>query len=422
MAQTPRRLKVAIVGGGIGGLITAISLHHFCNDAHIDIHVYEQAQKYKEIGAGVSLGPNAGRILQKIGLYDPIWAIASKSDIWFSIRRFDNGEEIITLRSNTTDVSHLHVHRAELLDLLMQTVQERKAALLHTGKRCSRVYDNGKTIAVEFQDGETIEADLVLGADGIHSPVRQSFPKEEARYGGMIVYRGVLPVSKLEEWWPFDMYACCWSGRGKYFLVYPISNGTMVNIGAFVTVNEAEVGDTAQKWTMQGDRRDIENYYTDWDPTVHKIIQLMDEKPLKWVLHDHELCDRWVFAGGKAVLLGDAAHAMVPHQGAGAGQAVEDAYVLGRCLGDFLREQPSCGLEEWFTRLYQDIRLPRAQRVQITSRESGENVHMQSKEFDGLSYDESVSLLRKLMETRLKWIWSSDLDAEYEAARERLNK
>ncbi|KAI1174489.1 hypothetical protein F4777DRAFT_599509 [Nemania sp. FL0916] len=415
MAQTPKKLRIGIVGGGLGGLMTAISINHFCGPDKAEINVYEQAQEYKEIGAGVSLGPNAAKLFREWGIFDEAWAIASKPDVWLTIRRYDNGGEILTIKSNP-EAPHLHVHRAELLNLLIRIVKERKAATLHNSKKCISIEEHGETEVITFADGESVEMDLVVGADGIHSRVRRPFLTDGPQYGGMIVYRGVCAVSQLKAWWPFDSYACLWTGPGKYFLMYPISNGTMVNIGAFITVEKNDVGDTTESWTMKGDKSDIAKYFSDWDPTINHVVQFLDDKPLRWVLHDRDLCHQWVFAGGKVVLLGDAAHAMVPHQGAGAGQAVEDSYILGKCLGDFLKESRSHSMEEWLTHVYEAVRLPRAQQVQTTSRENGNNFHFRGDDFKDLSYEAAISVLRNKLSRRLDWIWSSELDVLYDRA------
>jgi salicylate hydroxylase len=136
--RTP--LKVAIIGGGIGGLCTAYSLHHHCGDL-VDIDVYEQAPQYKEIGAGVGIGVNAAKLLKKMGLADTIDKIAGfRTGIWISFRKFDDGTDVVTVPSaETEEVKQLPVHRAEFLDLLVEVVTKKKAARLHTNSRCKKL-------------------------------------------------------------------------------------------------------------------------------------------------------------------------------------------------------------------------------------------------------------------------------------------
>jgi salicylate hydroxylase len=137
--DTPR-LTVAIIGGGIGGLCTALSLHYHCGSA-LSIDVYEQAPQYKEIGAGVGIGVNAAKLLYKIGLGEKVAKIAGKrSGIWITFRKFDDGTDVVTVPSADTDeIKQLPVHRAEFLDLLVDIVKQRKAAELHINKRCRKL-------------------------------------------------------------------------------------------------------------------------------------------------------------------------------------------------------------------------------------------------------------------------------------------
>lgn len=131
----------------------------------------------------------------------------------------------------------------------------------------------------------------------------------------MVVYRGLVPTDAIKDWWPLDTYTPIWIGPGRYFIVYPVSDGSLLNIGAFVATDGKSLKNKTESWTLRGDRLDLEKDYADFDPTVSRLIQHLDEKPLKWILYDRPLCNEWVFANGKVALLGDAAHAMVPHQG-----------------------------------------------------------------------------------------------------------
>ncbi|KAH8803497.1 hypothetical protein F5884DRAFT_681671 [Xylogone sp. PMI_703] len=428
-------LRIAIVGSGIGGLFAALSIQHFCKHGDVIVDVYEQAHEYKEIGVGVSIGINAVNLLKEVGLYDEVRAITSDlQDVWVSVRRYDNGGEIVTMRSgNKEDPSHFPVHRAEFLDLLIQAVKRRGLAALHNNEKCIKLdlkpfedrdlhadfcsQEVGDTMILTFADGSRVTADLVVGADGIHSCVRSHFLHDDAKFDEMVVYRGLCPVSELESWWPFNTYSAMWVAPRRYFLVYPVSKGTMVNIGAFITTSKEELGDGVESWTLTGDRDDIEKEFAEFEDTVHRVVHHMDKKPLKWILYDRDPCKQWVFADGKVVLLGDTAHAMVPHQGAGAGQSLEDGYLLGRALKDFLQGKDAKALK-YFLWVYQDVRLPRAEKVQVTSRENGNVFHLQSDEFKGLSYEESLPVLNKILADRLRWIWTADIDKAYQAAKD----
>ncbi|KAH8896668.1 FAD/NAD(P)-binding domain-containing protein [Thozetella sp. PMI_491] len=418
---TPRRLRVAIIGGGIGGLSATLFLHHACGTA-ITINVYEQAKEFTEIGNGVGLGPNAMKLMHKIGVGAACAAISGrKSDIWFTFCRYDNGEKITIVRVPVlVDGKIVAMARSAFLDILLGFIRERNAAQLHTKKKCTGLTDLGDAVRIAFADGTTAEADLVIGCDGIRSTVRSQYIQDDAIYSGKIAYRGVVPIEKLPTSWPGETYTVIWVARDKHFLVFPINEDRSLNIVGFVTKDESKIADLAESWSSTCDRRELEDDFADCEPTVHAIIALMPERPSKWRINDRKPASQWSFLGGKVVLLGDAAHPMTPHQGAGAGQAVEDGYILGRALADYLasrRDGPEPPALERFMDLYQRVRLPRAQKVQTTSREAGELYELRSPFFEGKTYDECLEPLTERLHTRMKWIWGEELDAAYETMR-----
>jgi salicylate hydroxylase len=157
---------------------------------------------------------------------------------------------------------------------------------------------------------------MLVGCDGIHSNIRKQFTADDhPRYSGRIAYRGLLPLKDAEAFWPFDSFAVSWLARDKHFLVFPISQNTMLNVVAFISKPEDQLGDLKESWTSSAPREELAREYAGWDPTVGKIIDCMDPNPGKWRLNDRELLSQWTFLGGKVVLMGDAAHAMLPHQG-----------------------------------------------------------------------------------------------------------
>ncbi|KAL9106507.1 MAG: hypothetical protein Q9227_008486 [Pyrenula ochraceoflavens] len=412
MSHLKPPLEIAIVGGGLGGLFAALALHHHCKD-HVSITVYEQAPEYKEIGAGVGIGVNAAKLIDKLGLLDDALAIAgSRQHIWLSFRRFDNGDEIHTVPAKEEGrLRQLSVQRAEWLDVLVNTVKKRGAAKLETNKGCMGLKEEGERMVIKFRDGTTTTVDLVVGADGIHSNVRADY----------IVSPGAL-ASKVRNWWPLPSYGANWLSRGRHFLVFPIGkdeNGDnkTLNIVAFVTTRKEDLaGGDKESWTLTADKEDVLREFEGFEPTVRRVIENMDAKPAKWLLHDRQPFQQWVFGGGKVVLLGDAAHAMLPHQGAGAGQAMEDGYILGRALQDYFADSSQHPLDHWL-RIYQAVRLPRAQRTQDTSRELGQIYEMQTKELKDRPYEECLPLVKDKVKDRMNWIWNEDLDAAYEKAK-----
>ena len=418
-----RMFRVAIIGGGIGGLCAALFIHRQCGQYDVQIDVYEQASQYKEIGAGVGVGVNAARLLHRLGIGNELNAIAGSRDgIWISFRRYDDGKDIITVPQNDkSPIRQAPVQRSEFLDLLVKTVKDRRAARLHTKKHCVQARDNDHEITLKFKDGTESTHDFVIGCDGIHSNLRSQYSTDNPHYSGRIAYRGLVKIKDIKSWWPLQSYSASWLGPDKHFLVFPIARNELLNIVAFVSQDECRLNGLKESWTATGRREDLLQDYKDFDETVQRLITLMPEDPSKWVLNDREPLHQWVFAKGKVVLLGDAAHAMLPHQGAGAGQAIEDGYILSRALKDFLSTDPGDqqSLEEWM-KLYQQVRLPRAQKAQATARDAGNVYEMQTKEMKGKSYNDCLPLVRDSLKDRMKWVWSADIDQAYDEARKTL--
>lgn len=141
--------------------------------------------------------------------------------------------------------------------------------------------------------------------------------QDDARYGDMIVYRGLCPIADIEQDWPHPTYATLSVAPGKHFLTFPISNNKTLNVVGFVTTpwEKIDQENAKESWTLGGDKDDIRHEYRDFSPAVRNVIEKMDANPLKWILFDRQTPSQWVYSGGKVVLLGDAAHAMCPHQG-----------------------------------------------------------------------------------------------------------
>jgi len=237
----------------------------------------------------------------------------------------------------------------------------------------------------------------------------------------MVVYRGLCSMLEVRPWWPFETFSVLWLAHGKHVLVYPISSNNILNVVLFVTTKKEDLDTTQESWTMIGDLDSVRRDFKEFDTPVQRIIEHMDKNPLKWILYDRQPFKQWVFAGGKVALLGDAAHAMVPHQGAGAGQAIEDGYIIGRTIYDFLSNRSTTdknrSQEDWLN-IYQAVRLPRAEKVQATSRQAGELYELEASELKGLTYEECVPKVANILKDRMSWIWSEDIDQAYEKAKE----
>ncbi|MEA2269121.1 MAG: hypothetical protein QOC64_1731, partial [Solirubrobacteraceae bacterium] len=314
-------LRVAVVGGGIGGLVLAIALAQ--RDVHVE--VYEQAGELREIGAGVALSGNANRLLHRLGLEEALRAVCVEpSELVF--RRWDDGEVIAAhpiardgWYADTQGAPFYGVHRVDLLKVLSDAVAPGVARL---GRRAVDVADGPDEVRVAFADGDTAGADVLVGADGVHSVVRHHVAGEEAAavYSGTIGYRGLARVEdlpSLADPTPLQF----WAGPGRHLLHYSISGGQVINYLA--VVRQAEwPGDT---WSEPCAVEDAVAAFDGWHPAVTEMVGAVEEMT-RWALHDHAPLRRWTTA--RVALLGDAAHAMLPHQGQGANQTIEDAVLL----------------------------------------------------------------------------------------------
>jgi len=172
--------------------------------------------------------------------------------------------------------------------------------------------DNSGEVQIDFTDGTTSTADFVVGCDGIHSAIRSQYIVDQPQYSGRIAYRGLVPLDSIKALWPFSTYSVSWLGNDKHFLVYPISQNKFLNVVAFVSEHRSTLGDFKESWTATGDRQELANKFADFSETVRGIIDHMSAQPTKWMLNDRPELHQWTFAGGKVVLLGDAAHAVRP--------------------------------------------------------------------------------------------------------------
>jgi salicylate hydroxylase len=204
-----RELSVAIIGGGIGGLAAALSLLH----AGMDVHVYERARTLGEVGAGIQISPNASRILYRLGLADALTAMGVRPVAWHQ-RRWDDGRTLLRTPlagsvEATFGFSHYQIHRADLLDALVQALP---AERLHTGHRFTALVDRGNHVEAEFENGRRIGVDMLVGADGIHSAVRHAlFGPEQPHFTGCVAYRGLVPVDRLAHL-DLEVTAQIWMG------------------------------------------------------------------------------------------------------------------------------------------------------------------------------------------------------------------
>jgi salicylate hydroxylase len=353
--------RVAIIGGGIGGLTAANALSR----SGIETAVYEAAAELKEIGAGVALHPNAMRVLRAIGVEDGVRKVAGRSLLQV-MRNWKTGRVIgKTSRRQVAasfGIQGATVHRADLLDVLAGALP---AGMVTLGKRCEQVRTDGGTAVARFADGSEIEADIIVGADGIHSPVRASlFGPDAPRFTGKICYRSVIPAGAARGAPPATEGAQ-WFGPHGTIVLYPLRGEELVN----VVCHYDDDGYRHESWVAECDREEVLSRYAGWHESLLRLFAAGDTW-YKWALYDRDPIPRWT--RGRITLLGDAAHPMLPYLGQGACQALEDGAVLATALTAEAAD-PLTGLAR-----YERTRRDRASAVVLASRERGLSNHLTS--------------------------------------------
>ncbi|CAI7620736.1 unnamed protein product [Penicillium discolor] len=411
---------ITIIGGGIGGLTLAAGLHL----RKIPVQIYEAAPTFKEIGLGISLGPAAYRAmplihpsLQKI--YNSLITTHADSpgyeeylQTWFELvwaTGAQEGDVLMDLKALPSGQTALR--RADFLNALVELVP---ADIVHFGKRLSTLVENENGVVLGFEDGEVVNADVVVGCDGIRSRVKECMiPIESLRtkpvYSGMYGYRAVLEMGDMIQavGEKRARVATIYVGRGAYAISYPIMQARLVNVGVYVLSDE---GWDYDSWVRPARKEDIEWDTRDMGRYVKALVERMSD-PSQWAIFEHPHIS--TYTRSKVAILGDAAHASTPHQGAGAGQAIEDAHVLAELLSDSRVSSVDDVVAAF--KAYDDIRRPRSQRV-VTS--SKENADIFCLCFDGVR-DDPVKL-KETLDRRLKWLWDLDVQDQVDRARDKM--
>lgn len=355
--------KVAIIGAGLGGLTAAIALSRV---AGVEVTVFEQARRLGEIGAGVGLAPNGQRVLDHLGLLNDVRSVAASYDgagVYMDANGSPVGE--IPWSDSKGRYQTIGMHRADFVEVLARAIPAETLRLDH---RLRRICDAESSVGLEFENGTRADFDAVIGADGVHSMVRDSMMQlSDPVYSGSIAYRGVLDVSMLPDAWP--MKSQIWMGAGKHFMCYPVRQRKLFNFVGFVPSDKP----LKESWSSVGDVTELAaEFGTDWDPRLRDFIERID-KTFWWGLYDREPLSSW--SRGRVTLLGDAAHTMLPHAGQGVNQAIEDSVTLAI----FLREASGPGGITEALKRYAAVRMQRTAILQASSRRSGSQLDSQAE-------------------------------------------
>ncbi len=353
--------RIAIVGGGIGGLAAGA----FLRRAGLTATVYEQAPALTEVGAGLVMAPNAVRLLRRLGVMDQFLRRAVPLDWGWEFRRWTDGH-VLSVEKLSGVCERLYgertyvVHRADLLDSLKAAVP---SGWVRLGARCTAVDVRKDVVLLRFADGSQVEADIAIGADGVHSVVRSAVTEPSPpTYSGICAFRTIVPARAAPDF-ALRRAQTLWLGPGRHFVHYPVASGQAVNVVAF-----APAGDyTDESWSTTATIEEFHAEFTDWDPRVTDLITA-GGVPGRWAMLDRAPLRRW--SRGRITLLGDAAHPMFPFFAQGAAQSIEDAAVLARCLGAHAND-PEQGLKQ-----YEAARIERTTRLQEISHARREINHL----------------------------------------------
>lgn len=367
-------MKIGIVGAGIAGLTAAIAL---AKRGYRSV-VFEQAPELSEVGAGVSVSPNAGRVLVDLGLSNQLLNLGAVPKE-LRTHHYKTGELIRTIDQTRMfeehGVPYLQVHRADLHGVLTEGALETNAVEIKTNSKLVDAEARDDDVVLKFENGETAVVDVLIGADGLRSDVRRIFfDASEPIFTGHVAWRSVVPMDGLPDFVSRSS-STFFMGPERSFLSYPVRAARELNCVAFARTNQWAVED----WRMKGDKAEVVKEFEGWNKIVTTLIdQIPEGECYKWGLFRREVLNR--LYQDRIVLIGDAGHPMLPFMGQGAAMGIEDGMVLARCLaeyGDFKEAMEK----------YQAARL---ERVLFVQRESGLQADRYQQEYVELEDIEDI--------------------------------
>jgi salicylate hydroxylase len=390
--------RIAVIGAGIGGLAAALALLR----RGLDVEVYEQAPELGEVGAGIQISSNGTRVLYALGLEDALRGV-QVLPTRRQIRHWSTGEtwdwfELGAVSAKRYGTPHVMLHRADLHALLAEAVGRLKPDAVHLGRRCIGLTPSDRQVEIRFETGEAASAAYVIGADGIHSRVREClFGPDRPQFTGVVAWRAVVPMEKLPSRLA-QMVGTNWLGPRGHVLHYPVRRNELMNYISLVERDDWQI----ESWTVAGTRSELANDYRDWHADVHAIIANIET--YKWALMVREPLPQW--SRGRITLLGDACHPTLPFLGQGGVMALEDGYVVAACLQRYFAD-PAKALGR-----YEELRKERSAAVVRAAHENRKQVFSPAlADKDAIA----VSVAREWQQVRLRerfeWLYAYDATA-----------
>ncbi|KZT01894.1 FAD/NAD(P)-binding domain-containing protein [Laetiporus sulphureus 93-53] len=424
------KFKVAIVGAGIGGLCFALSLHRSL--ANVSVDIYESTTVLSEVGAGIGVWPRVWKILKELGLEDDFLSITHMKDGQIAphsliYRKADQPQGIFVAETESPFVTY---HRAQFHKVLKKHIPD--SCKLHLSKRLTSyaTKDSGE-IGLQFADGSSGTCDVLVGCDGIKSTVRdvlyrslaeqakeagddakasELLAKAKPVWTGKIMYRSLIPKDILEVASPGNPlsqkpHMCM--GKDRFVITYPISQGQQINFGAYVSEPALEGTPYNRSWTRKCAKEEFIETFSMFESHMQDLLNCIGEVSA-WAIH--VLSPLPTYVDNRVALLGDAAHAMTPFQGSGAGQAIEDGFVLAAVLAHprVTRETLPQALQ-----VYDQIRRPFSQWVATNSRAAGQIYDLRGEGMEKLTLEESIAggvskaqleSMEKTLQSMFEWL------------------
>jgi salicylate hydroxylase len=381
MAQA---LRIAIVGGGLAGLATANALAAF----GFEVDIFEQARTLAEIGAGISISSQAVKALRAIGVGEQLAAVGNVSQ-GLQTRNMQTGEplEFREPAASRYGAPHYFVHRADLLNVLASKIDP---GFLHSDHRLTGIEERRSSVTLSFANGAIRQADVVVGADGVHSVIRRAlYGADDPTYTGQMVWRALLKGSDVPPEALEPTGSTQWLGPGCHLVSYYLRGREVINV---VTQEDTDKW-VEESWSIAGDPDEMRASFPNPEPRLKTLLSVVTQCS-KWGLFTRPLTTNW--GQDRIQLIGDAAHAMLPNAGQGAAQSFEDAYTLARWL-DAERNDPVEAL-----RNFRRIRIPRVHGVQRRSLANARMKHMRDREV------QKARLAKGDMTDSMEWIWGYD--------------
>jgi salicylate hydroxylase len=388
-------MKIIVVGAGIGGLAAALALAR----AQFRVEVVERASVLREVGAGLQLSPNAMKALEWLGVAEAVEAVSSEPQA-LELRQGKSGRRVFSIPMGPAarkryGAPYLHAHRADLISILRKAAEAAGVRIrLGAGLAAFTRPDGGVRIGLDT--GDILEADLLVGADGMRSIVRRIlFGADHPRFTGAVAWRAIAPIEAYPD---LPDAAVVWAGPARHAVTYRIRRGTLIN---FVGVVEEDQW-REEGWDKAGDKAELAKAFEGWAAPVVSVIGAA-QSCHRWALFDRDPLPRW--SDGRATLLGDACHPMPPFQAQGAAMAIEDAVVLARCLS-VQSEHPEAALLA-----YEDKRKARTAKMLASARSNMGVFHRSNAITQAATYGPmriADALLPAFVRSRQDWIYGYD--------------